>query len=137
MSDGLPIGTSAGQHLVDANDVKRVDSNTKVESLFSSRLHDVLVGADTGSFQCFRRKLLILVGYEMTAEGEVVHGCTLSAQVKNADLGVWHTTVIPRLGETILRSEWRTVGGRVAHKYNVRLVLAVTVAASGTATHLR
>ena len=97
--DGSPIGTSTGQHLVDADDMKRVDPDAKVESLFSSCLHDVLVGADAGSFQRFGRKLLILVGYEMATEGEVVNGCTLSAEIENADLGVGYTTIVPRLGE--------------------------------------
>jgi len=49
------------------------------------------------------------------AKGEVIDRGTLTAKIENSDLGIGHTTVVPRLG--------------------VRLVLAVAVAASGTATH--
>ena len=67
----------------------------------------------------------------MCAKREFVDWCTFASQVENANLkdelivtlerfawaylGVGHTAVVPRLG--------------------VRLVLAVAVAASGTATH--
>ena len=59
--------------------------------------------------------LLVLVGDEVNAEGELVNSGTLAAEIKNADLGIGHTAAEARLG--------------------VRLVLAVAVATSGTATH--
>ena len=51
----------------------------------------------------------------MHAHGEVVDICTLAAEIEDANLWVWDTTVEARLG--------------------VRLVLAVAVATSWTASH--
>jgi hypothetical protein len=51
----------------------------------------------------------------MAAEGEVVNGCTFTAQIEDTDLWVGHTTIVPR--------------------FRVRLVLAVTVAPSGSSSH--
>jgi len=52
----------------------------------------------------------------VSAEGEVVDGSTLSAQVEDPDLGIRDTSVVSRLG--------------------IRLVLAVAVATSWTTSHL-
>lgn len=43
-----PIGTSARKHLVDTDNVVRVDTHTKVERVLTRGLGNVLVGADTG-----------------------------------------------------------------------------------------
>jgi len=110
-----PIRTSARQHLVDSDDVERVDPYAEVERLLASRLHNVLVGADTGGLESLRGELLILVRNEMAAEGEVVDRSLLASKIKDTDFGVGNTTVVPRFGEG--------------------LVLAVAVAASGTTTH--
>jgi len=110
-----PIGTSARQHLVDADDVVRVDSDAEMETFLAGNLDEVLVGADTGGFESFGGQLLILVGDKMDACWEVVDRGTLATEIVNADLGVGHTTVEARLG--------------------VWLVLAVTVATSWTSGH--
>jgi len=44
-----PIGTSARKHLVDTDDVERVNTDTQVERVLARGLGDVLVGTDTGS----------------------------------------------------------------------------------------
>lgn len=134
-----PIGTGATQHLVDADDMEGVDTDTEMERVLSTRLCHVFVCADTGSLESLGRQLLVLVRDEVSAEGEVIDAGALAAQVEDADLrasalliisiwppaparstaktnlGVGHTTVVPGLG--------------------VRLVLAVTVAASRSASH--
>lgn len=110
------IGSSAGQHLVDADNVEGVDTDTQMERILSGGLHHVLVGANTGGLESLGRELLILVGNQVAAEGELVNVGTLAAKIEDPNFGVGHTTVVPRLG--------------------VRLVLAVTVAASWPATHL-
>jgi len=46
-----PISTSAGQHLVDTDDVEGVDANPQMEGILSGRLGDVFVGADTSGFK--------------------------------------------------------------------------------------
>jgi len=109
------IRSGTGQHLVDANNVEGVDTDTQVERILSGSLRHVLVGANTGGFQSLRRQLFILIRDQVGAEGEVIDRGTLTAKIENSDLGVGDTTIVPRLG--------------------VRLVLAVAIAASGTATH--
>jgi len=111
-----PIGSGTGQHLVDSDDVEGVGPDPQVERVLSRGLDDVLVAANSGSFQSLGRDLLVFVRDQVGAEGEVIDGSPLSAQVEDPDLGVGDTSVVPRLG--------------------VRLVLTVTVATSRTTTHL-
>ncbi len=61
-------------------------TDTEMERILSAGLGDVFVGADTGSFQCFRGELFIFIGDEVAAEGEVVNGGTFPTKVENADL---------------------------------------------------
>jgi hypothetical protein len=90
--------------------VEGVDTDTHVERLLSGRLDDVLVGANTGGLESLRGELLVLVRDEVAAEGEVIDGSPLAAQVVDPDLGVGDTTVVPRLGEPVDGSE--RVGNR-------------------------
>lgn len=63
------IGTGAGQHLVDADNVEGVDSDTEMERVLAGGLDDVLVGANTGGLEGLGRELLVLVGnYERQQE---------------------------------------------------------------------
>jgi hypothetical protein len=66
--------------------VKGVDSDPQVESLLSGGLDDVLVGTNSGGLERLRGDLLVLVRDEMAAEGEVVDGRLLSAEIENSDL---------------------------------------------------
>ena len=109
------IGTSTRQHLVDTNNVERMDTNTHVERILARVLDNVLVSTDTTSFQGFRRKLFVLVRDQVNAKRKVVNVSLLATQVIDSDLGVRDTTAVSALG--------------------IGLVLAVTVATSGTATH--
>jgi hypothetical protein len=110
-----PIGTSARQHLVDTDDMVGVDTDTEMETFLSGNLDEVLVGANTGGFEGLGGQLLVLVGDEVNAEREVVDAGLLATEIEDADLGVRYTAVEPALG--------------------VGLVLAVTVATGGTASH--
>jgi hypothetical protein len=109
------IGTSARQHFVDTGDVEWMGTDSHVETVLSSNLDHVLVGANTGGFESLRRELFILVGDEMDAEWELVDTSTLTAQIEDTNLWVWDTSVEAGL--------W------------VWLVLAVTVATGWTAGH--
>lgn len=111
-----PIGTSARKHLVDTDNVERMNTHAKVERVLTRGLGDVLVGTDTGSLESLRSDLLVFVTDEVGTEGEIVDGSLLTAKIVDTDLGVGHTTVVPRLGE--------------------RLVLAVAVAAGWSSSHL-
>ena len=82
----LPISTGAGQHLVDTDDVEGVDTDTQMERVLSGGLGYVLVGANTCGFQSLTRELLVLIGNKVAAEGELVYGRTLAAEIENADL---------------------------------------------------
>lgn len=92
------IGTGTRQHLVDTDDVEGVSADTQVETLLSSDLDEVLVGANTGGLEGLGAQLLILVGHEVDAEREVIDGSALAAKIVDADLGVGDTTVEPGLG---------------------------------------
>ena len=111
------IGTSARQHLVDTDDVVGVGADAEVEGLLTGGLHHVpwrcvsrkssfspgacrgyvLVGANTGSLEGLGGDLLILVGDEVNAEGELVDVGLLATEIEDANLGVGHTTVEARL----------------------------------------
>jgi hypothetical protein len=92
------IGTSARQHLVDTDDVVWVDADTEMETFLSGYLDEVLVGANTGSFESLGGQLLVLVGDQVDAEREVVYIGLLATKVEDADLGIRYTTVEPALG---------------------------------------
>ena len=92
------IGTSARQHLVDADDMVRVDADAEMEGLLSGSLDHVLVGANTGGLERLGGQLLVLVGDKMDAEREVVYVGLLATEVENADLGIGDTAVEPALG---------------------------------------
>jgi hypothetical protein len=92
------IGTSARQHLVDAHDVVRVGADAEMETFLSCNLDEVLVGANTGGLESLRGQLLVLVGDQVDAEGEVVDAGLLATEIEDADLGVGYTTVEPALG---------------------------------------
>lgn len=73
------IGTSARQHLVDADDVVRVWADAHVESFLSGNLDQVLVGGDTGGLKRLGRELLKLVGNQVHACWELVDVGALAA----------------------------------------------------------
>lgn len=94
----LPISSSAGQHLVDADDVEGVEPYTQMEGILAAVLGQVLVGTDTASLQGLGGDLLPLIGHQMDAQGEVIHASLFATQVVDADLGVWDTPAETRLG---------------------------------------
>lgn len=81
-----PIGSSTRQHLVDTDDVVGVNPDPQVERIFSGRLGDIFVCANTGSFKGLTRELLILVRHQMAAEGEFIDRCTFASQIENTNL---------------------------------------------------
>lgn len=63
---------------------------------------NVLVGANTGSLEGLGGDLLILVGDEVNAEGELVDVGLLATEIEDANLGVGDTTVEARLRVRLL-----------------------------------
>lgn len=108
----VPISSSARKHFVNAEYVPWVHSYTHVEGLFGSHLGNVLVAANTGSLECLAGDLFSLQGNEVDTEGELIRLSLLTTKIKDADLGVWHTTAITGLG--------------------IGLVLAIPIASSGS-----
>lgn len=110
------IGSGAGQHLVDTDDVEGVGADTEMETFLSSGLHevpshivskfsnlfsiqrDILVGANTGGFESLGGQLLVLVGDHVHAGREVVDIGLLTSKIEDTDLWVGDTTVEAGLG---------------------------------------
>ena len=113
------IGTSARQHLVDTDDVEGVHTDAQVETFLTGDLDkvpiesymrlgswmsgerrgsgsdNVLVGANTGGLG---GQLLVLVGNQVDAHGEVIHVGLLTTKIEDTNLRVGNTTVEPGLG---------------------------------------
>ena len=85
---GAPIGTSARKHLVDAQHVPRVHTDTQVERLLARVLDHVLVARDTRGLERLRRDLLLLDRHKVGSEGELVDAVLLLASVVDPDLRV-------------------------------------------------
>lgn len=109
------ISTSAGQHLVDTDGVPWMWSNSKMESVLGGVGDHVFVGSNTGGLKRFRTDHFLLLGDKMDGNWEVVPLRLLLTTIIDTDLGVWHTTIVARLG--------------------VWLVLLVSVATSWSASH--
>ena len=112
-----------------------------MESFLSGGLHNVLVGANSGSLKSLGRKLLVLVRNEMAAEGEVIDGSLLSSEIIDSDLGIGDTSVVSGLWEPVVRDESNgmiilmTKREWDMSKSNVRLVLTVSVTSGWSSSH--
>ena len=109
------IGTGAGKHLVDTEDVEGMGTDTHVEGFLVGVLGHVLVGLNTGGFKGFRGDLFEFARDDVNDGGELINVSLTSTEIVGADLGIGDTTAEAGLG--------------------VRLVLAETVATRRTATH--
>lgn len=92
-----PVGPGARQHLVDADDVERMQPHADVELVLAAVLHQVFVAADAARLERLRRQLFIFVGNEMDAQREIVDRRLLLAEIEDADLRIRHTAAEPRL----------------------------------------
>lgn len=109
------ISTSAGKHLVDADHMPWVDSDSNMETKFTCVDLHVLVSGNTSSLKCLRGDLLLLIGNQMDAAREFVPVGLLLSSVIDSNLWVWHSTVETRL--------W------------IRLVFLISVATRWSSTH--
>lgn len=109
------IGSSAGKHLVDSENVPGVDSHSHVEVVFTGLVGHELVGSNSGGFESFRCDLFLLSGYEMDAVGEVVEHSLLVSDIVDSKLRIGDSSVVSGLG--------------------VWLVLLVSVAAGWSSSH--
>ena len=109
------IGTSAGKHLVDSDNVPRVDSASEMETFLTALLDQVLVGSNTSGFHGFGGDLFLFKGNEVNTEGEKFNIGLLLTSIVDSNSGIGDTSVITRLG--------------------VRLSSPVSVASSGSSSH--
>lgn len=77
--------------------MERMQAHSDVELVLAAVLNEVLIAANAASLKGLRGQLLILVGYEMNAQGKVLNVSLLPAQIINSDLGVGDTTTEPTL----------------------------------------
>ena len=61
-------------------------SNPQMERILPARLRHVLIRTNSSSFQSFTRQLLVLIGYEVTAERKLVNIGTFTSQIEYPDL---------------------------------------------------
>lgn len=57
-----------------------------MERILAARLGHILVGADTCCLKCLARQLLVLIRYQVAAEGELIDIGALASQIENPDL---------------------------------------------------
>jgi hypothetical protein len=110
------ISTGAGKHLVDADNVPGMRSDSHVEGFFTALGDQVLVSGNTGGFEGLGGELLLLSRNEMDASRESLPSELLHSTVEHTELGVGYTSVESRFG--------------------VRLVFLVSVALGGSASHI-
>jgi hypothetical protein len=99
------IGSGAGQHLVDTEDVEGVGTDAQVETILTAELGGVLVGADAGSLQSLRRDVLVLARDHVDGVGELVYSSLLLTAVVDAKLGIGDSTAETRLGVRLVLDE--------------------------------
>jgi hypothetical protein len=110
------ISTSAGKHLVDADNVPGMGSDSHVEGFLTALGSHVLVSGNTGGLKSLGGDLFLLTGNQMDTSGERFPAGFLHTTIEHTDLVVGYTSVESRLG--------------------VRLVLLVSVALSGSSSHI-
>ena len=99
------IGSGAGQHLVDTENVEGVGTDAQVETILTAGLSQVLVGANAGSLESLRRDVLVLARNEMDSVGELVDTSLLTSAVVDAQLRVGDSAAEARLGVRLVLDE--------------------------------
>jgi len=110
------ISTGAGQHLVDADNVPGMGSDSHVEGFLTALGSHVLVSGNTGGLKSLGGDLFLLAGNQMDTGGETFPAGFFHTTIEHTDLMVGYTSVESRLG--------------------VRLVFLVSVALSGSSSHI-
>lgn len=92
-----------------------MDTATKVEVVFAHVFGQIFVAGNTGGFQSFRRDLFDLIRDDVHDVGELTNVGLFVADVIDADLGVRHTSVVPRLRVRLASSYSVASGWSSAH----------------------
>lgn len=92
-----PISPSTRKHLVDTEDMERVNPDPKVEGILSCRLGHVLVAGNAGSLERLTGDILLLPRDKVHTVGELINTLSLHANIVDPNLGVRDTTAVPGL----------------------------------------
>lgn len=84
-----PISSSTGQHFVDPNDMEGMWSDPHVESILTTVLDKILVGADTTGLQSFRWDLFPFIRNQVDTQWELINLSLLPTKIEDLDLWVW------------------------------------------------
>ena len=112
------IGTGAGKHLVDTEDVEGVSTDAHVEGFLGGVLGHVLVGLNTSGFEGFGGDLFEFTGDDVDAGGEGFDVSLTGTEIVGADLGVGNTTAETRLGVRLVLAEAVATGRTAAHGFD-------------------
>jgi len=111
------IGTSAGQHFVDTDNVPRMNSASHVEGVFTSFFGHIFVSSNTGSFQSTGRNLFFFPRNHVNRAWEFIAISFFSTDIIRTNLRVRASSAISRLG--------------------IWLVFHITIATSRSSSHFR
>ena len=84
------------QHFIDANYMEGVWSHTKMKEICSTRLHQILVGTNTTSFQSFWWQLFTFIRHQMNTQGKVIYTGLFFPQIVNTDFKIRYTSAKAR-----------------------------------------
>lgn len=88
------ISSSTWKHLVDTQDMERVHSHPKMESILASILCHVLVACNASSLKRLTWHILLLPTYKVNTEWKFINSLFLHTHIINPDLGIRHTTAV-------------------------------------------
>jgi hypothetical protein len=96
-----------------------MESHPNVELVLATEFHQIFVCANSSGLQCLGAELFILIRNEMNAQREVIDERLLSAQIKDTNLCVWHTTAETRFGVRLIFA----IAVAVRRKDSIKFVL--------------
>jgi len=112
-----------------------VHTHAQVEVVLADDLGHVLVDHDTSGFEGFRRQLLLLTRAQVHAEREIIDSRILATNIVDANLGICALQCLLSVladDNTQHRARARTRHTTAIARLDVRLVLAIAIATSGT-----
>jgi hypothetical protein len=112
------ISSGARQHLVDSENVPRVDSASQMETFLTASLDKILVAGNTASLQSLRGDLLLLERNHVNASVELVNTGSLHTGIVYPDSGIGDTSVVSGLGVGLSAPESVASGRSSSHFYD-------------------
>ena len=92
------ICSSTWEHLVNSENVPRVNSDSHVEGILTGLVLHVLVSSNSGSFKSFWSDLFLFSWNQMNATGEFIVNCLLLSNIVYSELGIRDTSAVSGFG---------------------------------------